>query len=214
MAKKRGLLIFWVFLIIFTFLILSVGINYFYFEMNKLQMYGVTPFVDVKSYAASILKMVPFIGNSVKYEPLRVIPYQTLLESRINAFQNVLNTQEASLEAKEIQIAKTQVQLASLQASLKASQIAFERQVQQFNAQVAEYQSYQKRIQTLDQWITNSNPSQIGRIIATSNLPINVIVDAMVNLSPQVAGSVLQSISQSNPAMASAIIENLTRVTK
>ncbi|BBJ27560.1 OmpH family outer membrane protein [Athalassotoga saccharophila] len=214
MAKKRGLLIFWVFLVIFTFLVLSIGISYFYFEMNKLQMYGVTPFADVKSYAASILKMVPFIGNSVKYEPLRVIPYQTLLESRINAFQNVLNTREASLEAKEIQIASLQAQLASLQATLKASQTAFERQVQQFNAQVAEYQSYQKRIQTLDQWITNSNPSQIGRIIATSNIPINVIVDAMVNLSPQVAGSVLQAISQTNPAMASSIIENLTKVTR
>lgn len=214
MAKKHGLLIFWIFLVIFTFLVLAIGVSYFYFEMNKLEMYGVTPFTDVKSYVAYIIKMIPFVGNSVKYEPLKIIPYQAFLESRISAFQNVLNTQEASLEAKKIQLLNLQTQLMRLQDSVKASQVAIERQVQQFNAQLEAYQNYQKRIQTLDQWIINSNPSQIGRVLATSNISVGVLVDAMVNLPPQVAGSVLQAISQTNPAMASSIIENLTKVTK
>lgn len=214
MAKKHGIVIFWVFLVIFTFMIIAVSISYFYFEMNKLQMYGVTPFADVKSYASSIVKMIPGIGNMVKYQPLKTISYQQLLESRIDAFQSVLNTQMASLDAKSIQVTNLEERLNAIQVSLNASQTALKDQIQQFNSKMTSYQSYQSRIQTLDQWITNSNPSQIGRVLATSNVPVNVLVDAMTNLSPQIAGSVLQSISQTNPSLASAIIENLTKATK
>lgn len=214
MAKKHGIVIFWIFLVIFTFMIIAVSISYFYFEMNKLQMYGVTPFADIKSYTTSMVKMIPIVGNTVKYQPMKTISYQTLLESRIDAFQSVLDAKASSLDAKSIQIANLENKLSTVRASIDASQIALQDQIKQFNSQMAAYQSYKSRIQTLDQWITNSNPSQIGHVLANSDISVSVLVDAMTNLSPQVAGSILQSISQTNPTLASAIIENLTKVTK
>jgi len=214
MAKRRGLIIFWVFLIVLAFFVVAVIGSYFYFEINKLQLYGITPFSDWKSYTASIIKFIPGIGGMVKYKPLTVIPYQTLLESRINAFQGVLNTQVASMDAKMVQLQNLESDLKVTQATIAASQSNLEIQEQQFNMQLLANQNYRSRIQTLDQWISNSNPAQIGHVLATSNISVNVLVDAMINLSPQTAGSILQSISQVNPSLASSIIETLTKVTK
>jgi|UniRef100_A0A7V3RFI8 hypothetical protein len=214
MAKRRGLIIFWVFLIVLAFFVVAVIGSYFYFEINKLQLYGITPFSDWKSYTASIIKFIPGIGGMVKYKPLTVIPYQTLLESRINAFQGVLNTQVASMDAKMVQLQNLENDLKVTQATIAASQSNLEIQEQQFNMQLLANQNYRSRIQTLDQWISNSNPAQIGHVLATSNISVNVLVDAMINLSPQTAGSILQSISQVNPSLASSIIETLTKVTK
>jgi hypothetical protein len=214
MAKRRGLIIFWVFLIVLAFFVVAVIGSYFYFEINKLQLYGITPFSDWKSYTASIIKFIPGIGGMVKYKPLTVIPYQTLLESRTNAFQGVLNTQVASMDAKMAQLQNLENDLKVTQATIAASQSNLEIQEQQFNMQLLANQNYRSRIQTLDQWISNSNPAQIGHVLATSNISVSVLVDAMINLSPQTAGSILQSISQVNPSLASSIIETLTKVTK
>jgi hypothetical protein len=118
------------------------------------------------------------------------------------------------MDAKMAQLQNLENDLKVTQATIAASQSNLEIQEQQFNMQLLANQNYRSRIQTLDQWISNSNPAQIGHVLATSNISVSVLVDAMINLSPQTAGSILQSISQVNPSLASSIIETLTKVTK
>ncbi len=214
MAKKHGLVIFWVFLVVLTFFVLLIAGSYFYFEMNKLQLYGVNPLSDWKSYVASIIKDVPFVGGNVKYKPFTVIPYQNLLESRLDAFQGILNTQAASLDAIRLQLQSEKANLEAMQSTISASEANLNTRIAQFNAQVRINQTYQAKLQTLDQWITNSNPTQIGKVLATANVPVNVLVDALTNLQPQTASAVLQAISLTNPNLAASIIDTLTKVTK
>ncbi len=207
--KKRGkkfLIAFFVFLFL-TFLMLLIG--YLYFETGRLSLYGVKPFSDIKSYAASLMEKVPILSSKVKYKPLNVIPYQQLLNERLQAFQEILDTQAASLEKERIKLQALEKKLEELRTSLEASQTALKKKIQSFEEKMKLQQSYEYRLQTLDTWITNSDPTKIGAILAKSKIPINVLVDAFVKLQPKTVGSLLQSIAQTNPTLAASIVYNL-----
>lgn len=215
MAKKKSLgKILLAFTIFFSIVVVSFFVGYFYFEFQRLNLYGVKPFSDFKSYTASLIKRVPFLGNTVNYTPLKVIPYQQLVESRLSSFQEVLDSQKASLDSKEKAVLQSESTLNAMKTTLLASETALKKRMDSFNKLLQEQQSYETRLQTLDQWITNSDPTKIGQILATSNIPVKTVVDAMVKLSPQTAGSLLQSIAQSNPTLASSIVNTLAGGTK
>ncbi|WP_036221383.1 hypothetical protein [Mesoaciditoga lauensis] len=61
MSQKKGKRIFIVFLVFLfiSFLILLVG--YLYFETDRLSLYGIKPFSDVKSYVASLAKKFQYL---------------------------------------------------------------------------------------------------------------------------------------------------------
>ncbi len=212
--KKKGLTFFVVFLVLFVVIFIMFFGGYLYFETNRLSLYGVKPFSDLKSYTASIIKRVPLLGKSVKYTSLRVMPYQKLLETRLNAFQKVLDTRAASLNAKEIKIEEKEKNLKALQNALALSQSKIQSEIKKFKQEQETYQSYQHRIKTLDQWISNSDPTKMGKILANSKIPITVLVDALMNLSPNIAGTLLQSIAQSNATLAASIVNTLAGVKK
>ncbi len=215
MAKKKSLgKILLAFTVFLSIVVVSFFIGYFYFEFQKLNLYGIKPFSDFKSYTTSLIKKVPFLGNSVSYTPLKIVPYQELVESRLSSFQKVLDSQRAALESKEKSLLKSENALNTMKTTLLASEAALKKQMNSFNELLKKQQSYQTRLQTLDQWITNSNPAKIGQILATSSIPVKTVVDAMVKLSPQTAGSLLQSIAQSNPSLAASIVNTLAGGTK
>ncbi len=207
--KKKGLKFFIAFLVLFAVVFVAFLVGYLYFETNRLSLYGVKSFSDLKSYTASIMKKVPFLGKSVKYTTLKLIPYQQLLETRLNAFQKILDTRAASLNVKEFKLEKKEMDLKALQSTLSASENQIRVEIKRFKHDQEIRQSYQYRLKTLDQWITNSDPDKIGQILANSKVSVNVLVDALMNLSPNTAGTILQSIAQSNPTLAASIINTL-----
>lgn len=207
--KKKGMKIFAAFTVFLFIALLVLLIGYLYFETNRLSLYGIKPFSDVKSYAASIMKKVPLLGNKVVYKPLSVVPYQQLLEEKLASFQTVLDTQAASLNAQKMKLESLERKLKSLQITLEASENKLKAKVKEFDKKMKIQQSYEYRLQTLNQWIINSDPAKIGPILANSKLPINVLVDALTMLSPKTAGTVLQSIAQANPTLASSVINTL-----
>ncbi len=208
-GKKKGMKIFAAFtlFLFIAFLILLIG--YLYFETGRLSLYGIKPFSDVKSYAASVMKKVPLLGSKVAYKPLNVVPYQQLLEEKLASFQTILDTQSASLNAQKIKLEELERKLKSLQITLEASENKLRVKVKEFDKKMKVQQSYEYRLQTLDQWIINSDPAKIGQILANSKLPVDVLVDALTRLSPKIAGTVLQSIAQANPTLASSVINTL-----
>ncbi len=208
-GKKKGMKIFAAFtlFLFIAFLILLIG--YLYFETGRLSLYGIKPFSDVKSYAASIMKKVPLLGDKVAYKPLNVVPYQQLLEEKLTSFQTILDTQSASLNAQKTKLDELERKLKSLRITLEASESKLRVKVKEFDKKMKVQQSYEYRLQTLDQWIINSDPAKIGQILANSKLPVDVLVDALTRLSPKIAGTVLQSIAQANPTLASSVINTL-----
>ncbi len=213
-GKKKGIRIFIAFVVFLLIAFLSLLIGYLYFETNRLSLYGIRPFSDVKSYAASIMKKVPLLGNKITYKPLNVVPYQQLLEEKLTSFQAILNTQAASLNAQKIKLENLERNLKTLQITLVASESKFKAKVKEFNKKREVQQSYEHRIQTLNQWIVNSDPTKIGQILANSKLSVSVLVDVLTKLSPKIAGTVLQSIDQVNPTLASSVINTLAGVRK
>ncbi len=209
MSQKKGKRIFIVFLVFLfiSFLILLVG--YLYFETDRLSLYGIKPFSDVKSYVASLAKKIPVLNTKVKYEPLKVIPYQKLLDERLESFQKVLDSQAASLTAERKKLQAMEAKLERLKATLEASQTKLEAEMKKFNEKLKTEQSYEYRLETLNQWITNSDPVKMGQIIANSKIPLDVLVDALMRLPPKTVGTLLQSIAQTNPSLAASIIYSL-----
>lgn len=208
--KKKGVKFFIAFLVFFAVAFVAFFGGYLYFETNRLSLYGVKPFSDLKSYTASIMKKIPFLGRSVKYTTLKVMPYQQLLETRLDSFQKILDTRAASLSVKELKLEKKEKELKTLQNTLSASENKIRVEIEKFKHDQEIRQSYQYRLKTLDQWITNSDPAKIGQILANSKVPVDVLVDALMNLSPNTAGTILQSIAQANPSLAASMINNLT----
>jgi len=208
-GKKKGVKIFFAFVVFLfiAFLILLTG--YLYFETDRLSLYGTKPFSDVKSYAASIMKKVPLLGSKISYKPLNVVPYQQLLERKLASFQSVLDSQAASLNSQRIELENLKIKMKSLQITLDASESELKTKIKAFDEKAKAQQNYEHRLQTLEQWIVNSDPVKIGQILANSKLPINVFVDVLTNLSPKTAGTVLQSIAQVNPTLASSVIDTL-----
>ncbi len=206
---KKGKKVFVVFLVFLFLSFLFLLIGYLYFETNRLSLYGIKPFSDVKSYTASLMKKIPILSSKIEYKPLKVVPYQTLLEEKLQSFQKILDSQAASLTAERLKLQAMEKQLEKLKATLEASQAKLEAEMKAFNQQIKMEQSYEYRLKTLNQWITNSQPAKIGQILANSKIPINVLVDALMRLPPKTAGDVLQSIAQTNPTLAASIVYSL-----
>ncbi len=207
--KKRGkklLVAFFVFLFL-TFLMLLIG--YLYFETGRLSLYGVKPFSDVKSYVASLMDKIPVLNTKLKYKPLNVVPYQKLLQERLQSFQGILDTNAASLEKEKLRLQELENKLEKLKATVEASQLVLEKKIKAFEEKLKIRQSYEYRLQTLDEWITNSDPAKIGAILAKSKIPITTLVDAFVELQPKTVGSLLQAIAQTNPTLAASIVYEL-----
>ncbi|WP_456398474.1 hypothetical protein [Mesoaciditoga sp.] len=206
MSKKRGKMIFVSFLVFLLISIFILLIGYLYFETNRLSLYGIKPFSDIKSYTASLMKKIPVLSSKVEYKPLKVVPYQELFEKRLDAFQKLLDSQAASLANERKKLESLREELQKMEASLQASQTRLNSEMKEFNEKIKKEQSYEYRLSTLNQWITNTDPTKIGKILANSKIPINVLVDALMRLPPKTAGSILQSIAQSDPKLAASII--------
>lgn len=207
--KKKGMKIFVAFTVFLFIAFLMLLVGYLYFETGRLSLYGIKPFSDVKSYAAAIMKKVPLLGNKVSYKPLNVMPYQQLLKEKLASFQSVLDIQAASLSAQRMKLESLDRKLKSLQITLEASENKLRAEIKEFDERTKVQQSYEYRLQTLNQWIINGDPAKIGPILANSKLPVTVLVDALTRLSPKIAGTVLQSIAQANPTLASSVINTL-----
>jgi flagellar motility protein MotE (MotC chaperone) len=206
MSKKSGKKIFVVFLVFLLISFFMLLIGYLYFETNRLSLYGIKPFSDVKSYTASLMKKIPILNSKIEYKPLNVVPYQKLLEEKLDSFQEVLDSQAASLATERKKLQSLKEELKKLKITLEASQTKLKAEIEKFNEKVKKEQSYEYRLTTLNQWITNSDPSKIGKILADSKIPIDVLVEALMRLPAKTAGNILQSIAQTNPTLAASII--------
>ncbi|WP_036221386.1 hypothetical protein [Mesoaciditoga lauensis] len=140
---------------------------------------------------------------------MKVIPYQKLLDERLESFQKVLDSQAASLTAERKKLQAMEAKLERLKTTLEASQTKLEAEMKKFNEKLKIEQSYEYRLETLNQWITNSDPVKMGQIIANSKIPLEVLVDALMRLPPKTVGTLLQSIAQTNPSLAASIIYSL-----
>ncbi len=207
--KGKGKIIFIIILLAFVAALLALIYGYIDFEFKKIGESGITPLSDWRSYLAYLMNKVPILNQYVEYQPRQVIKPTTYYTEIYEAYIEKIENDRIEIEQKFRDLDNKQSELNKFETALLAKEQELDLKEERLETEMTSWQDRQTRFKQLADWLSNADVQNISTAIASQQVAVEEIVEALRLVDPGIAADIVGNLALIDQNKAGQILARL-----
>lgn len=207
--RGRGKTILIIVLTLFVLAMLALIYGYIDFEFKKIGESGITPLSDWRSYLAYLMNKVPIINQYVEYQPRQVIKPSTYYTEIYESYIEKIEKDRIEIEERFKELEMKENDMKSFQAELNAKKQELDLKEEKLETEITSWQDRQTRLEQLADWFSNSDVQNIATAIASQEISVEEIVNALRLVEPGIAADIVGNLALTDQDKAGQILARL-----
>ena len=198
----------------FIFAFLIIAFHYLYFEMTRIEGFGVKLFQDWRSYVAYVFSKIPYLKDRIEYKPMKIGNASEYYGEVFSGAVKDLGEKLRKLEEERKEVESLKKRYEDLINVLRDIKSKLESEYESERKKLEVYKEGKARIEELSKLIESSEPAQIAVTLSQENLSVDTIAAVLRNIPQDVAAEVIQELSKINPQKSADVLNRLGSVEK